>query len=95
MMHPYDKRSHRQPERASAEPMDGRTRLLIVGGILLLAVYLAWPFMRGGLGSIGRERWRRGDSPDQRRWRLCQDTPDGKTCTPWQTGPAPREYGGR
>jgi hypothetical protein len=84
MMHPYDKRSLQQPERPSNQRMDLRTRLVIIGCILLLVTYFAWPFMRDGLGSSGQERW---------RW--CHDTSDGEVCTPWQTGPAPREYGGR
>ncbi len=50
------------PYRASApvrpdnsRRMDGRTRLLIVGGSAALAAWFAWPFIRGEMAEIGRQ----------------------------------------
>ncbi len=84
MMHPYDRRPLRQSERPSNQRMDLRTSLVIIGCVLLLVTYFAWPYVRGEMGSVGQEQWR-----------LCHDTPDGEECTPWQTGPLPPEYEGR
>src|SRR5258708_3453259 len=46
-------RPHERQQKSSG--MDGRTRLLIVGGAVALVVYLAWPYVRGGMGSIGQQ----------------------------------------
>jgi hypothetical protein len=39
-----------QPQR-----MDGRTRLLIVGGSVAIAAWFAWPYVAGEMGSIGQQ----------------------------------------
>ncbi len=62
----------------TSQPMDGTTRLLIVGGVVALVVYFGWPYLKGEMVSIGRQlsddnrgiprRFERfGDYPDRDR----------------------------
>ncbi len=39
----------------ASQPMDGTTRLLIVGGVVALVVYFGWPYLKGEMVSIGRQ----------------------------------------
>ncbi len=49
-----------QPAPAPSRPapsrgMDGTTRAVIVGGVVALTAYFAWPYVRNQMGEIGRQ----------------------------------------
>jgi hypothetical protein len=50
---PHEQQSFGQ--RSGSSGMDGRTRLLIVGGVVAVVTWFAWPYVRGEMGEVGRQ----------------------------------------
>ncbi len=100
-----------QPAPAPARPapsrgMDGTTRAVIVGGVVALAVYFGWPYLRGEMAEIGRQVGRMNRSgvepagasglrqDGQRpggRYRECRYDGRHVTCGDWKEGPPPSD----